>query len=97
MKISKKVVVKVGTSTLTQGSKKLSRKYMLELTRQLSSLQEQGHQIILVTSGAMAAGRELLNHPILDRSLPSKQLFAAIGQVQLMQIWTQLFSLFFKD
>jgi glutamate 5-kinase len=87
----KKIVVKVGTSTLTQGSKKLSRKYMLDLTRQLAHLHS-NHQVILVSSGAIAAGRELLGHPVLDRSLPSKQMFAAIGQVKLMQTWTKLFS-----
>ncbi len=94
MKELKKIVVKVGTSTLTQGSKKLSCKYMLELTRQLAILHDRGDQVILVTSGAIAAGRELLNNPTIDRSMPSKQMFAAIGQVQLMQIWTQLFALY---
>lgn len=89
-----KIVVKVGTSTLTQGSQKLSRKYMLELTRQIAELHARGHQVILVTSGAIAAGRELLRHPTIERSLPAKQMFSAIGQVQLMHIWTNLFSLF---
>ncbi len=90
----KKIVVKVGTSTLTQGSRQLSRRYMLELTRQIAYLHEKGLQIVLVSSGAVAAGSELLSHPIVDRSLPSKQMFAAIGQVQLMQIWRELFNLF---
>lgn len=94
MKKNKRIVVKVGTSTLTQGGKKLSRKYMLELSRQITQLHEKDHEVILVTSGAIAAGRELLGHPVVDRSLPSKQMFAAIGQVQLMQAWTNLFSLF---
>lgn len=92
--MQKKIVVKVGTSTLTQGGKKLRPKAMLELARQLSKLHEQSYQVILVTSGAVAAGREVLSHPIVDRSLPFKQMFAAIGQVQLMQTWTQLFALF---
>lgn len=91
---TKKIVVKVGTSTLTQGSKQLSQKYMLELTRQLAVLHEEGHQIILVSSGAIAAGRDQLQHPIVDQSLPSKQMFAAVGQVQLMQAWIKLFTLF---
>jgi glutamate 5-kinase len=90
----KKIVVKVGTSTLTQGSKKLSRRYMLELAGQIAHLHGKGLQIVLVTSGAVAAGREVLLHPNVDRSLPSKQMFAAIGQVQLMQIWRDLFNLF---
>lgn len=90
----KRIVVKVGTSTLTQGGKKLSNAFMLELARQLAHLHTEGNQVILVTSGAIAAGRELLQHPTIDRSLPSKQMFSAIGQVQLMQTWTLLFSQF---
>lgn len=94
MKSLQKIVVKVGTSTLTQGTSRLSRRYMLELARQISILHEQGRQIALVTSGAIAAGREILGHPKVDRSLASKQMFASVGQVKLMQTWTELFSLF---
>jgi len=94
MKSIRKMVVKVGTSTLTQGGKKLSRRYMLGLVQQLFYLQAQGIQIVLVSSGAIAAGRELLNFPKIDRSLPSKQMFSSIGQVKLMQTWSELFSLF---
>lgn len=94
MKSIRKMVVKVGTSTLTQGGKNLSRRYMLGLVQQLSYLQAQGIQIVLVSSGAIAAGRELLNFPKVERSLPSKQMFSSIGQVKLMQTWSELFSLF---
>lgn len=94
MNIMRKIVVKVGTSTLTQGSQKLSRRYMLSLVQQLVCLHEQGRQVVLVSSGAVAAGRELLNSPKVDRSLPSKQMFASIGQVKLMQTWAELFSLY---
>lgn len=92
MKPIQKIVVKIGTSTLTQGAQKLSRRYMLDLARQLSELHEKGKQVILVTSGAVAAGRDLLQSAA---TLPhAKQMFAAIGQVQLMQAWTELFQLF---
>lgn len=88
------MVVKVGTSTLTQGGKKLSRRYMLGLVQQIAQLHQQGMEVVLVSSGAIAAGRESLNFPKVDRSLPSKQMFSSIGQVKLMQIWSELFSLF---
>lgn len=94
MKTIRKLVVKVGTSTLTQGEKKLSRRYMLSLVQQLAHLQNQGLQVVLVSSGAIAAGREILNFPKVDRFLPSKQMFSSIGQVKLMQIWSELFSLY---
>ena len=61
MKSIRKMVVKVGTSTLTQGGKKLSRRYMLGLVQQLSYLQAQGIQIVLVSSGAIAAAIGLIS------------------------------------
>lgn len=91
---SKKIVIKVGTSTLTQGSKKLCQKFMLELARQMALLHEQGYHVILVTSGAITAGREVLSQMSSDSFLPLKQMYASVGQVQLMQRWTQLFAIF---
>lgn len=88
------MVVKVGTSTLTQGTSKLSRRYMLELVQQLVQLQAKGIEVVLVSSGAMAAGRELLNFPTVDRSLPAKQMFSSVGQVKLMQMWSELFAIY---
>lgn len=89
-----RLVIKLGTSTLTQGTKELSRRYMLEMARQITHLREQGKQIVLVTSGAVAAGRELLGHPTIESHWPSKQMFASVGQGRLMQIWADLFGLF---
>jgi glutamate 5-kinase len=89
-----KLVIKLGTSTLTQGTKQLSRRYMLEMARQIVYLREQGKHIVLVTSGAVAAGRELLGHPTVESYWPSKQMFASVGQGRLMQIWADLFGLF---
>lgn len=91
---AQKVVVKMGTSTLTRGTKTLSRKGMLDLVRQMALLHEEGHQIVLVSSGAIAAGREVLDHPSLSRTLPSKQMFAAVGQRKLMEVWAELFGLY---
>ncbi len=77
----KKIVIKVGTSALTQGTQKLSRRHMLELVQQMAELQNQGVQLVLVSSGAVATGQELLSScdPLL-----SKQTYASIGQVKLM-------------
>lgn len=53
-----RIVVKLGTSTLTSGTKRLQRAVMVELARQIQELRSAGHQVIVVTSGAIAAGRE---------------------------------------
>lgn len=88
------IVVKLGTSTLTGGTKKLSRPHMLDIIRQLVTLRREGYRIVLVSSGAIAAGRELLNYPKLDDHLPAKQMLSAVGQGYLMQVYTMLFDLY---
>ena len=90
----KKIVIKVGTSSLMQKEKTLSRPFMLGLTTQIAKLHEKGIDIILVSSGAITCGKEIMKHPELDRSMPAKQMFSSIGQVQLMVIWRELFSSF---
>lgn len=94
MKAMHKIVIKVGTSTLTQGTQKLSRRSMLRLVQQIAHLHSQDLELILVSSGAVAAGRNLFSSDNKDQSLPSKQTCASIGQVKLMQVWSELFSLF---
>lgn len=88
------IVIKLGTSVLTGGSKKIDRARILELVRQCNQLIEQGHNIVVVTSGAIAAGRESLNYPELPKTVASKQLLASVGQSKLIQTWEQLFSIY---
>lgn len=94
---SLRVIVKVGTSTLTKGKKQLCMPQMVGLVSQLSSLQDAGNQVVLVTSGGIAAGREAMQHPDIPGFLPEKQMLAAIGQPRLMSIYTQLFGLYGKQ
>lgn len=88
------IIVKVGTSTLTGGTPNLSRPNMLELIRQIVQLHQAGHRVVLVSSGAMAAGRELLDFPNLPAHLPVKQMLSAVGQGHLMQVYRMLFDLY---
>lgn len=92
IKQAKRIVVKVGTSTLTHRTGKLNINRMEQLVRQLADLKNQGKEIVLVTSGAVGAGMGrlgLVEHPpaIVDR-----QALAAIGQGLLMQVYEKLFS-----
>lgn len=91
---NKTIVVKFGTSTLTQGSPKLNRPHMVDIVRQLAQLHQAGFRLVIVTSGAIAAGRHYLNHPQLPPTIASKQLLAAVGQSQLIQTWEQLFAIY---
>ncbi|MDN3609230.1 glutamate 5-kinase [Vibrio ostreicida] len=88
------VVVKLGTSVLTGGTLALDRAHMVELARQCAELKKQGHSVVMVSSGAIAAGREHLAYPALANSMANKQLLAAVGQSQLIQTWEALFGLY---
>jgi glutamate 5-kinase len=89
----KKIIIKLGTSSLTNGTKQLFLPHMAEMARQIAELHQAGHQVILVCSGAIAAGREVLSSKV-DQSLSSKQMLASIGQVRLMRTWTKLFEIY---
>lgn len=94
MKKHKRIFIKLGTSTLTSGSKHLDRAHMLEIVRAVYLLKQQGYEVGLVSSGAIAAGREVLNDPDLSPEMSSKQLLASAGQVHLMRIWEDLFDIY---
>ena len=88
---AQRIVVKLGTSTLTQGKTDLSLDHVIEIVRVIARLHQEGHQVILVSSGAMAVGRSIMGQPVLPRHIPAKQMLAAIGQSRLMEIYSQLF------
>jgi glutamate 5-kinase len=89
-----RIVVKVGTSVLTGGKPGLDRARMLHLVQQIVGLHQGGHEIVLVTSGAVAAGRQRLQFPDLSATVPAKQMLSAVGQSRLMQIYGELFDIF---
>lgn len=91
-----KIVVKVGTSTLTAGTSKLNRRRMLELAQQIVQLRDAGYEMVLVSSGAIAAGRERIKNiqHSLANTVPVKQMLAAVGQTHLMMSWEQVFDMF---
>jgi len=91
-----RIVLKFGTSTLTDGSDKLSLSRMADLVRQVARLWDTGHEVIIVSSGAIAAGREAAGLVDLPKYIPKKQMLAAIGQPRLMSIYEQLFHIYDK-
>lgn len=91
---SQTIVVKLGTSVLTGGTLEINKARMVDLVRQCAELKNKGHQIVIVSSGAIAAGREHLGYPALPNSMASKQLLAAVGQSRLIQVWESLFELY---
>ena len=90
----RRIVVKFGTSTLTAGTPRISLARLFDLVRQIAGLQSADHQVILVTSGAVAAGREVLDYPELPRFIPAKQMLSAVGQPHLMSLYDQFLRMF---
>ena len=88
----RRIVVKVGTSTLTHDSGKLNLRRIEQLVRVLSDIQGAGNQVILVTSGAIAVGTAKMGWKERPRTLRGKQAAAAVGQCQLIHIYDQFFS-----
>ena len=87
-----KIVVKVGTSTLAHPTGRLNIRHVEELVKVLSDLKNAGHQVILVSSGAIGMGVGKLNLPGRPSDMPTKQAAAAVGQCELMYTYDKLFS-----
>ncbi len=92
LKNKKRIVIKLGTSTLTHKTGKLNIRRMTNLTRVLSDLQNAGHELILVSSGAVGLGAGKLNLKERPKDTPGKQAAAAVGQCELMHIYDEMFS-----
>ena len=86
-----RITIKLGTSTLTAGSGALHVPTILDLVRQIVAARQRGAQVVLVSSGAVAAGRAALGWPSLPKHVPQKQMLSAIGQPRLMQLYGELF------
>ena len=93
MKTPKTIVVKFGTSVLTQGGNRLCLSHMVEIVRELARLESSGVQVVVVSSGAQAAGRETLGYPKLPKNLINRQMVATVGQNRLFNTWQNLFSI----
>ncbi|HYH03847.1 MAG TPA: glutamate 5-kinase [Bacillota bacterium] len=87
-----RIVVKVGTTTLTHANGKLNLNRLEQLIRQLVDLQNQGKEVVIVTSGAVGAGMGRLGLTEKPASILERQALAAIGQGLLMQIYEKLFA-----
>ena len=87
----KRIVVKVGSSTISHGTGKLNYRRMEHLVRELADLQNQGKEMILVSSGATNAGMAPLNLDHRPKSIREKQALAAVGQGVLMHTYERLF------
>ena len=87
-----RIVVKVGTSTLVHAGGRLNIRRVNKLCEVLSDLKNAGHEIIFVSSGAIAIGVGKLHFSSRPTDIPGKQAAAAVGQCELMYTYDKLFS-----
>lgn len=88
---AKRIVIKIGTSSLTHENGKVNLQRMENIARVLTDLQNQGKEIVLVTSGAVGAGMQRLGLNSKPQELEMKQATAAVGQSVLMQMYQKFF------
>lgn len=89
--MKKKLVLKIGTSTLTAGTRLISRGKIEDIGRQILELRDE-YDIVLVSSGAIAAAKQYINIKDAGRPVESKQAMAAIGQPLLMRTYNEVFA-----
>ena len=87
-----RIVVKVGTSTLAHSTGRLNIRRIEELCKVLADLKNAGHQIILVSSGAIGMGVGKLSLTDRPDDIPTKQAAASVGQCELMYTYDKIFT-----
>ena len=87
----RRIIAKFGTNLLTAGTDRLDLEVMATLVGQVARLHQQGLEVIIVTSGAVAAGRQKLGLSREAKDVPYRQVMAAVGQNALVQSYEQLF------
>src|SRR5690554_4416790 len=91
-KKAKTIVIKIGSNVLTQPDGSPGRKHMATLVDQMVFLKEKGYKVVLVSSGAVAFGRQSVSFSGKTDPVIQKQILAAVGQVDLIQSYKELFS-----
>ncbi len=87
-----RIVAKFGTNLLTAGTDRLDTSVMSALVSQAVRLTDEGREVVIVTSGAIAAGRQRLDAAKQRRDIPYRQVLASVGQTRLMQAYDELFA-----
>lgn len=93
LKTKKRIVIKIGSSSLTHPETgDLNMRKIEKLVRVISDLRGEGREVVLVSSGAIAAGRQALGFSEKPKKISEKQAFAAVGQARLMMVYQKLFA-----
>ncbi len=91
LKDSKIIVIKIGSSLLIDGNKKIRKKWLSEFSKDIQELLKQNKKIVIVSSGAIAMGCKKLNLSKKNLKLDKSQAVASIGQIELMNLFSETF------
>ena len=91
---SKIIVIKIGSSLLVDNKKKIRKKWLSSFAKDIKKLKSKNKKIIIVSSGAIALGCKKMNYDKISLKLDKSQAVASIGQIELMNLFSQIFSKF---
>ena len=91
MKKNSRIAIKVGSNVLTNSEGLLDERIITNISRQIKDLRDQGHFVILISSGAVAAGRSLYQFKKKTDTVVQRQVLSSIGQVKLISLYKDLF------
>ena len=96
LKNSKVIVIKIGSSLLVDDKKKIRKKWLQSFAKDIKKLRLNGKKIIIVSSGAIALGCKKMKINKNNLKLDKSQAIASIGQIELMNLFLQIFLIFFQ-
>ena len=94
LKNSKVIVIKIGSSLLVDDKKKIRKKWLISFAKDIKELKSKNKKIIIVSSGAIALGCKKMNLKNINLKLDKSQAIASVGQIELMNLFSQTFSKF---
>ena len=92
LKNSKVVVIKIGSSLLVDNKRKIRKKWLLSFAKDIQLLRSKNKKVIIVSSGAIALGCKKMNYKKTNLKLDKSQAIASVGQIELMNLFSQIFS-----
>ena len=92
LKNSKIIVIKIGSSLIVDSKKKIRKKWLSSFAKDIQKLKSKNKKIIIVSSGAIALGCKKMNYNKSNLKLDKSQAIASVGQIELMNLFSQTFS-----
>ncbi len=92
LKNSQIIVIKIGSSLIVDNNKKIRKKWLISFAKDIKRLRSQNKKIVIVSSGAIALGCKKINYKKANLKIDKSQAIASIGQIELMNLFSQTFS-----